>query len=202
MDKMKKVTLMLITMSAATQVMAGISDGSKARQNFLNSASDQTPYQKLETLYNRATPMRLDQFLLPTDPEVKSWYCFEADKVSSGPVAQEVPMRLQAKIVLTPAVPGAGPLFPGSPEQDKIIDVVEFFPTNLASYTYDEFDLGQKMTSQKFQMNTSPGVSTTFLSNPNDPNSTVTITFRITDGLVVGQQTDASASEYFYCYKE
>jgi hypothetical protein len=201
--KMKKLMIVLVVAVTSTQVWAaglgGLTDGS----------TDQTPFQKMEALYNAAQPMQLSQFLNATDPEVQNWDCAGVTPtMTAAQVAPfgRVPVLEQGTVVVSPAVPSSGPLFPGSPEQDQAVQEVALI-SNDGSWSMTPEEVGVDYTSGEVQLVTSPGVSETILNSSDSP-AKATMNFRIGDNLIFVQQESsdptlmAALYNYFYCYKK
>ena len=186
------------------------------------SDSNQTPYQRIKALYYSAAPMRLDQFLTPTSPDLENWSCTitvgQNTKLSDviKNVLNWVPVAVTGKIVVGAEKKGAGPLFPAVPAQDHTVKFVIQIPSNNYYEVPNESsgsapptaeDLGQFYVSSRAQVRTYPGVSQLWLIDPKDQNSWVTDTYRTINNLIVikvapQEPKYSSDSGYGYCWEQ
>jgi len=213
---MKKLTLALIALSAASQAFAASGGTQTLGLSYLTSGSlDQTPYEKMEALFNRAAPMQLGQFLTPTDPAIKHWNCVGAFKyttIAELTQTNKVPARVVGTLVVpaSPGTPSKGPLFPGTPptqEQDQTITDI-WLVTNDGRSNPSPKEVANAHTDNQVEITTSPGVVESALSYPDDASSRFTVTYRTIDGLIVSKQESAnddvmkSNYDFFYCYQK
>jgi len=212
---MKKILFALLAVTASAPAWAE-SAGTKLDLDYLTKGGfSQTPYQKIEDLFDRAAPMQLNQLPLATDSAVKNWNCVEAlegTTVEQLQVLGLVPLRAIAKVMVSPAKPGTpseGPLFPGTPgtpERDQLFSFIVFAPTN-GSFNPSPEAWGTVYVRQKLRLATSPELVESFLFDPNDAMSLVKQTFRAISGLIVYKQEEAepkTQSQKFvfgYCYQ-
>ncbi len=176
-----------------------------------SSGTTQTPYQKLEALYNRAAPMQLHQFLTPESPNLGSWECSGLvqpnEPVSKMWINTEVPALVTGKIVISKAVPGNGPLFPGVPEKDRTVLFITNIP-NHGFFAVSAKELGKLFVKYKFNLVAYPGVSVTNLMYASDTASWATDTYRTINGLTIVKQFTANKkyaknnNGYWYCWEQ
>ena len=164
------------------------------------SDSDTSPYQKLEGEFNQAAPIALDK--LPTIDQQSHWKCARVSQDRPDLVqAGIVPLHVTAKVVVTPAAPSNGPLFPATPEKDQYYDFVVFVPGGEVGND----NLVEFYQKAKVEITAAPGVIQTSLIDFDHPEKGQgTLSIRTQDNMLFIHQdvpSDASLADYSYCWQ-
>lgn len=209
-EKMNKIIIALLAISLTTSAFAA----NRGLELLTEGDPSTTPFEKLEALFNQASPMQLSELPALKYYNIKKWECVGAR--SSTTVAQLkinklVPVQMRGVNVVpeVPATPSQGPLFPGNsaiPKQYQFIDVILYVSTQGSYDDYSSKDIySNEFFEKKLQLNTSPELTQIHLRDPSNPLSMVTETFRISDGLIlIKAESNANIKKsmhFNYCYK-
>lgn len=175
----------------------------------------QSPFEILEKLFNEATPLAYSA--LPDarkKREIEAWTCTGGDStmtVESMKVLPSVPSKVKFHFVSEPAkaaIPGRGPLFPGTPAQpEKIakIDSIAYFAKGSFSDT-PSIECSQCLAFKR-ELQLEPELVQRALMSATDEGSWLTTTYRGKDGLILFREELSAYADntaqinFYYCWK-
>lgn len=177
--------------------------------------TEKTPFEIVDAAFNAASPMAyLELPLITHTPSLRRTTCMDIKiEMTSDELVPHhwVPVRYRQRVVTEaarPAVPAHGPLFPGSPARPEISEVraAVGFVDGRASFDQQIIDCANCL-ARKVTTETQPGVVLKALSNPDDEDSLLTMTFRSNDDVVLIKNeqlafgSQAAETSFRYCWK-
>jgi hypothetical protein len=203
---MKLIALFFLALqSSATLAYSATEDGP-----MLANVPGANAYEKLANAFEAASPMTMYQ--LPTLEERGQWACAAVSRKQPEVLASPayLPVHASIQIVMQPAAPANGPLFPATPAKTRVIETVISAIPAAPDWYYANDRLAKAFVTCKAQIiQTTPDFIQSILADENcssDTMETVAESFRVKDGMIFEKDWNipmelSSQPSYTYCWK-